>query len=562
MSASSEAGRAGTRTLLCWVAVSVVLCLALFGTGATFETDDDPAMEGLLSGRTYGRPFDAVFLGHNLSPLLMRCYAALPGVPWYGLFLETVTVVSTLLWTLLIASRIRKPVHTVAALAAFFAAHQYLLLRLNFMGTALSLFLAAAAWLVRLQVEDTPFRLRQGWVGLAMGLAYMIRPTLGHLVLFFGAPCLAVSLNRRAAARLAYVAAVAGVIALWTVTADRAWRASPANRAYAAFNGVRSAFIDRPHTCSQAALDAAGWSHTDYRAAMQSWFHDEQVFPVDRFRRFLAAAGRGRTWKRHLATARFFFLRPYHLLCLSLLLCCPAFLWLERACGDGVTRGIRPVVRVGVWGWLCLGVLLLMVHRFPPRAYVPIYSYMAVLSMWVPVPFVGAPPHRNPAGWARVPVAAAMAGLMVFVAAFRARAAGAVGERDARHERDFVAALPLFGEKTLFVPLSALWSDASRSVFASPAGRPRFSLLSSGWLLRSPAYYHRLRAFGYDTGHELLARASTDPRVVFVVNRGQEAKAVYIQRHLNQHVPGGEGVRFEEAARSPSGNFVFYRLRR
>jgi hypothetical protein len=561
MSVFSKAGTAGGRTL-CWVAVSIALCLALFGTGATFETDDDPAMEGLLSGRAYGCSFDAVFLGHNLSSLLMRCYGALPGVPWYGLFLETVTMISTVLWTLLIVRRLRNPLHTAAALAGFFAVHQYLLLRLNFMGTALSLFLAAAAWLAKLQVEGGPLRLRQGWIGLAMGLSYMIRPTLGQLVLFFGAPCLALSLNRRAAARLAYVAAVAGVIVIWTGQAERGWLETPANRLYAEFNAVRGAFVDRPHTCTREALHAAGWSHTDYRAAMQSWFYDEDLFSVARFQRFLLAAGRGEAMATRLRTACGHLLKPYHLLCLAVLLFCPAFLWLDRACGDGPSRPVPLLVPFGVWAWLLLGVLLLMAYRFPPRAYVPIYTYMAVLALWVPLPLFRASPPRTPPRWARVPAVAAMAGLMVFVAVFRAGAAREARERDLLHERDFASSvLSRFDEETLFVPLSPLWSDASRSVFAPPDGQ-RFSFLSSGWLLRSPAYYRLLGEFGYDSGHRLLERASTDPRVVFVVHRGEEDRAVHVQRHMNQHVPAGDGLRFEEVARSSEGIFVFYRLRR
>jgi len=562
MSASARAEKAGSRTL-CWVAVSVVACIALLGSGATFETDDDPAMEGLLSGRSYGRPFDAVFLGHNLSSLLMRCYSVLPGVPWYGLFLESVTVGSTILWTLLIVRRIRRPLHVAAALAGFFAAHQYLLLRLNFMGTALSLFLVSAAWLVRLQVEEAPLRWQQVGIGLAMGLAYMVRPTLGQLVLFFSVPCLAVSFNRRAAARLAYVAAVAGVFVVWTELAGSTWRRIPANRVYEEFNSARAAFVDRPHTCTQEALDAAGWSHTDYRAAMQSWFYDEKVFPAERFHRFLSTASRGGAWARRTATAGSFFFKPYHLLCLAVLLCCPAFLWLDGACREGApARGVHLLIRAGVWAWLCFGVLLLMAHRLPPRAYVPIYCYLAVLTTWLPVPLPGSFRRRCRIGWTRMPATVALAGIMLFAAMFRARAARAAFERDIQLERDFVAALPAFGEQTLFVPLSPLWSDASRSVFALPAARPRLPLLSSGWLLRSPAYHHRLREFGYDTGHGLLSRASTDPRVVFVVNRKQEEWAVHVERHLNQHVPEGEDVCLAEAGRSPSGMFLFYRLTR
>jgi len=542
-----------------WILLALVCTVALLGLGPVYDTDDDLGMISLLSGYFRGRSFDAVFLSHALSAALIRLYRAFPRLPWYGLLLETCNGLSAALWMGLIVACLRRTVDRLAAGAALLTGYGYLLLRLNFMAVALSLFFAGLTWLWKLQIERRPVRWFHALPGLAPALAHFIRPGLWILMVFFALPLLAVSCHRRNLRRLALAVLPAAALMIWTWNSHRAFWAAPAQRAYFAFNWARTSLHDVPHICTPAARDAAGWSEADYRMAMRQWLHDEQIFATDRIHRFLAHAAKARTLARYARTARLYLFSRYHLLCLVTLGCCLA------ALGPAALGRARPgpARRTVIWGWLLAGVFGLLVTRLPPRAFVPLYIHLGVLSAVLP-PFRVAP--RTPGPAARAVRGTALAVIVLGAATatgFWLRDARAgLQRREARYD-ELVSALGPLGEDLVPAGLGYLYESRYTPVFEPAARRHAVCLLPRGWMLRSPAYYHYLRSAGAGTGREMVRSLIGNPRAIWIVPREHRAGTDDLLAHLNEHYADGGVLRAEPDPRVPaSESYRFFRITR
>ncbi len=543
-----------------WWLAAMLLCAMLLGLRPVYETDDDPAMIGLLSGRAYGQAFDTVFLGRPVIRLLMTAYHQWPDTPWYGLLMQGFNLLSAGLWIGLILKRVRAPLHRVMALAGL-VAMQYPLLRLNFMGTALGLYLAALAWGIHWQAVRAPFRPWHAGAGLLMGIAFMIRPYLGHLMLFCAVPMALLSRGRPNFKRLAWMALAAAALAAWTVQ-DAARAETEADRAYWEFNSVRSAFFDKPHVVSPQALAAAGWSRRDYEAAWNMWLHDEQLFSPERLRDFLNQARLEPGLVDYARQAWTHLSRRHHLLMLLVLATVIGFLWFDgrRSIESDHAQPPRWVARVS-WLWLLAGWLALVAVRLPARAYVPLYLFLGVLTAILPPGRVR--PRLSPA--LRRGLRPAAGGVALALAAISVgqlwRTSVTAGRAERARQQDFVANVARLNGDEWIVPISPLYSDQYTPVFCPLAAPAPGRLISSGWVLRSPAYRHVLSSAGFAGGRDLLQRAIDHPGVVFVVRRDDPARIQLWRRHLQDHYADGRTLEILPDSRpDPKSAFLFFRV--
>lgn len=544
-----------------WGVLVAVCCLALLAFGPVYDTNDDPAMIELLSGSAGGKTLDVTYLGSPLSTALRRLYAAAPAAPWYGLFVESCNIFSAGLWAALIAACPARPALRLAATAGLLVGYGYLLLRVNFMAAAFSLFLAGTTWLWKLQLEQRALRWRQGWLGVALGLGYMLRPSLQLLLLFFLLPCLVVSLGRRNLLRLLLVGVPAGALILATVIGDHRRLEEPGAKALATFNKARSFLVDIPRDPTPAALAAAGWTRGDYDMAVRFGMYDEELYLVERVRAFLAQAGQAPWVDRYSRTARAYLLGRFHLLCLATLLCVT---WLMRAGGGGAGGANHPHVatRALVWVWVAAGVLVLVANRFPPRVFVPLYLYLGALAILVPPPLPRIALARSVSSTARTAALGVVASLLCFSLLFWLVDARAGRMRLETDSRELAAGAVAAGPDAILVPVGLILETQYTGVLAPATRTAAARTAPGGWVVATPALGDFLTKTGFVSGHAFMRGLVHDRRMVFVVRRARQGDALWLVERLNERYAPGEHLGIEPLSPAAAGpGFLFFRIR-
>jgi len=542
-----------------WGLLVAPCCVALLLLGPVYDTNDDPAIVELLSGAA-GKAFDAAYLGSPLSSALRGLYAAFPAVPWYGLLIASCNALSAGLWGSLIASCQLRPIPRLTATAGLLIGCSYLMLRVNFMAASFSLFLAATAWLWKLQTGRGEVHWRQAWLGVAMGLAHMIRPSLQWLLLFFALPCLGVSAGGRNARRLLLVGACAGALVLVTTDGERRRHAKPGAKALATFNRARSALVDIPRDPTPAALAAAGWSLGDYELAVRFGMYDEELYRAERVRAFLAAAKRAPWFERRARTARSYLLGRFHLVCLAALLC---VLWtLRKGGGDRGVAWPPCSVRALVWVWVAAGTIALVVTRFPPRAFVPLYLYLGALASLVPPPIPRAAPPRPATGIARAVALGVVTALLSFVLVFWVADARAGRARLEADLREAAVAAVAAGPDTILIPVGLALETQYTAALAPPA-RPALPLTPpGGWVVATPAFEDFLGKTGFASGQAFMLGLAGDRRMVFAVRRARQPDAQWLVERLADRYTPGRRLSIEPLGGLPDGpGLLFFRIR-
>lgn len=543
-----------------WGLLSAGCCLLLLALGPVYDTNDDPAIVELLAGAAGGKAFDAAYLGSPLSAALRNLYAAFPTVPWYGLVIESCNTVSAGLWAALIASCRMPIIPRLAATAGLLVGCSYLMLRVNFMAASFSLFLAATAWLWKLQIERREVHWRQAWLGVALGMGYMIRPSLKWILLFFALPCLAVSGGGRNGRRLLLVGICAGALVLVTAGGEYRRNAEPDAQARAAFNRARSFLVDIPRDPIPAALAAAGWSRGDYEMAVRFGMYDEELFRVERVRAFLAAAGQAPWFERRVRTARAYLQSRFHLLCLAVLL---GVIWLLWAQGgrSGESR-LPPAVRAIVWAWILAGTLALVVTRYPPRAFVPLYLYIGALASLVPPPFLRTAPAPPVSGRARIAGLGLVASLLCFVMVFWVADSRAGRSRLIADSRELEAGAGVAGPETILVPVGLILETQYTAALAPPARGVLTRTPPGGWVVATPAFADFLRRVGFSSGQAFMRGLIHDSRMVFVVRRSRQRDAEWLVECLNERYAPAKRLSIEPLGGPADGpEFLFFRIR-
>lgn len=542
-----------------WGLLAAAFCLALLALGPVYDTNDDPAIVELLRGAGGARGLGASFLGKPLNLALQRLYTALPSVPWYGLVIECCAIVSTSLWAGLLASCGPRPALRWGATAGLLVGCSYLVLRVNFMAAAFSLFLAAIAWLWKLQIGGDELRWRQAWIGVALGAGHLIRPSLQWLMLFFALPVLAVSFGGRNLRRLILIGLPAAALVLASAAGDPRRSPDPAVKALGDFDRARSLLVDIPRDPGEQALAAAGWSRGDYEVAVRFGVYDEQLYSAERIRAFLARAGWGLRLDRLARTSRTYLLGRFHLLCLAALLC---VLWLRWGAGGTFVRPPPPATRALTWAWLLAGTLALAVIRFPPRAFVPIYLYLGALAFLMPPRLPGARPARPAARAASAAALGALAVALGLVVSYWHVDARSGRARLAADAREFAAAAHGLGAGAILVPIGQLMDTQYAGALSPPDAAAPPNMPPAGWVAATPALGEFLKRNGFADGRAFMGALVNDPRVVFVVRRSLRPDAEWLIGRLAERYAPGRGLVVEPLATPAGGTrLLFFRIR-
>ncbi|TGE24674.1 hypothetical protein E5K00_05535 [Hymenobacter aquaticus] len=339
----------------------LLLLSASAGLGCYFETNDDLSIVLLLQGRTAAAPVTDLHLYfHGLAPLLAGLYQQFPAVPWYGLLLYGLLYLAGVL-VFAVLDRLlqtRLAGGPLTLLLSGFYGLAWLEHGLWFNYVRVPILLAGAALL--LAAQRAARRRYLLLAGLALALAWLIRPSAALLGVLAAAPG-AVWLAGRRGASL-----VGGAGLLLAVASLVLWLgSSPATATYRTLDVLKSNLNDyqlyqpRPRTpADRLGLQAVEhWVFGDARLVNAGLFQRAARFEPAAFLRDTVPAKMA-AWAGLLA-------RDYFALLVLL-----ALSWLL------VARSQRFAHRSGFWlGQLFFLGLLLglgLVLKLPPRLGMPL----------------------------------------------------------------------------------------------------------------------------------------------------------------------------------------------
>jgi hypothetical protein len=294
--------------------------------------------------------------------------------------------------------------------------------------------------------------------------------------------------------------------------------------------------------------------------AVRFGLYDQELYRVERVRAFLAATKQAPWLERRARTARRYLLGRFHLVCLAALLC---VLWLLRteSAGSGVSRP-RFAVRAIVWAWVGAGTLALVVTRFPPRAFVPLYLYIGALASLVPPPIPRAAPARPASGIARSVALGVVASLLCLVLFFWVADARGGRARLGADLREVEAAAVVAGPDAIFVPVGLALETQYTAALVTPQ-RPALPLTPpGGWVVATPAFADFLGKAGFASGQAFMQGLAGDRRMVFVVRRSRQSDATWLAEHLAERYAPGKRLSIEPLGGLGDGpGLLFFRIR-
>jgi hypothetical protein len=513
------------RPLAAACALSAVLWAAFFlWLEPYYATNDDPLIAMLPAGAGFAvAPDEHLVFTNVLVGLALRgLHSAVPGWPWYGLYLLAALVLAqTALLHAALRANPRWP--TVALFAAYFA-------------------VAAVPFANNLQFTVTAFVATQAGLLLAFGrpegrgrlaalcalglavLGALIRFEAFALALALAAPAALVALWRadRAVRRRAAGVMAAGLgLALGARAFDAAYYQRADDwAAYREFNRTLAQFVDferaneyTPQTAS--AFRAVGWSRNDHRLLLH-WFHpDREVFSTQNLRAVLAQvpSPASSAWDRlGEGLGRMLRNRPAR----PILLALPLAL---LACGTA--RQSRLAVLAGLAASAAVLAYLIVFRKAPPHVYLPVLAFPLALALVLPAARPSAVPARM-ALW----LAIVLAGAGGVRALALQRAESVEGQA-----REVTYARGLEPLRDAQERLVVMWSTFPYHVagpFSAPGTVLPAHFVALGWPQGTPAAALTLARFGHSDLIAALGDART--RLVAPAEAGAWVEQ-YAQRH-------------------------------
>jgi len=449
---------------------AALLLLAGGALGCYYETNDDVVITLLLRGVTAAAPVTDLHLYfHGLAALLATLYAHFPAVPWYGLLLYALLYAASVFVFAVLDRLLRERLAggaLVGALVLFFGV-AWLEHGLWFNYVRVPVLLAGGALLFGAQrAERLPALLL---ALLAIGLAWLIRPSAVLLGLLAAAPGVLWLARRRGLVLLAAVGLLLGTAQL-ALSLTR----TPAEAAYRRLDVLKSNLNDfhltrpRPRTDpDRLGLQAvAHWALGDSALVNESLFRRAAYFDAGAFAR---EQGPPKLAALLSQLARDYF--PLLLLQLAL--------YVEILRNPRRYEGRRRfwLVQAG-FGLLIFGLGIGL--KFPPRIGLPLLGLWVLSNLSYVLPGLRRPLRLTPLSAAALLLVGLLYGYKTGHRVAILRREQQQNDEQLRYLRraDTQPVLVVAGLETLF---------KSQSPFAEPAFAPHSVLSLTGWTTLDPS---------------------------------------------------------------------------
>jgi hypothetical protein len=362
-----------------------------------YDVNDDPTMDMMARGIGFTDEPSPFILFSNIcyGQLLSSLYSGWAGVPWFRL------LSLALQWFAGVAlafAVLRRGVSSVAValLAAYFLVFDVTFyIHPSFTITpALASAGAVALWLSETLERERP---HPGWaaaVALLLLWAGLVRRDSLLLVLLLGLPVVLVAAirfppptnggRRRLAARCGLAAGpllLAALLVQGLYLYDRhVYRVTPGWGEFHESHEMISAYNDFQQAAytseTREIFEEVGWSPVDFAMVRTWFFYDKERFSLEKMRAVLDAFPQrsSKGWRLDGADLELFRNDPYRNAMIATLIAVLLFVpWRDR-------RLAVAVVAICMLLAVC-GYLLLVLHRFPPRVYQPMFACLAAFLL-------------------------------------------------------------------------------------------------------------------------------------------------------------------------------------
>jgi hypothetical protein len=512
-----------------------------------FLTNDDMALASLVRGDYTGKPSSSLVVSPAMFGHILRvAHWLIPNLPWYGIALYTLEIISfTVIGIAAFTLQRRPPIaERIIVAAALVALAPWMILRVSF--TPTSLMLGISGILLFAVAAKVPGRLGVTYAvvaGVLLGSAVLIRTySFVALVVVF-APVLAIIALRAGLRRSAVFGVAVLVLVLLSVGTNRLEYSRSAEwRAFKQMNSARGWLHDTPRlydrNVSQSDLRKIGWTRNDLWLFGHFLYPDPEVYSDHSIRELSVLSPR----VRNVITTQHIFDVIVHdssdrpddrgpvLASLAII---GILLALRRS------RVAAAVTVVSLIWFVAVITLLLLYVRLPGRVLIPLETGAALFAAVLPAYLA---PARPPApaksrSWISVAVIAVVA-----LFAFGPVRNGIhsiwridrVNQVEVETSHVTLARLHAFDPRGIFVARGDRFGRSAEPLSTDlPYENP--NLIGLGWTTNSPLFKARLDRIGID---DVYTSLETNRHVYLVANRREaERIAEYYRQHRRRNVP-------------------------
>lgn len=570
---------------------TVLLLLVVVTLPIRFEVNDDMAAIDMLRGADGFRPHPAPpFISQCLAYVLFALYRLTPSVPWYGLvvYLAAFLGVSLLLGVALRATRGNRAALLVVLPVVGFVAWR-LFCFVTFSSATLLLALGVTLFLTEWVAQDGRDVRHPRLCGIALtacfALAYALRWGLAVCSVVFAAPALVNCAVQRRFPKLKYaLLALVAFIAIDRVLC-RMQTGTPLHRGYTEYNRLRAEFHDTVKgtyhgETTDNALKQVGWTAADYTLFRNCWMlYDERLFNTATLKSFLeknpppsgtGLIGRGwQRWKGSLTSS------AHYTAVVAVSLLALVLLRLDRL---RLAAARDRFIALPALALALLLVAYLMVYRFVPRVYLPVYLYIIGLSLFVLRAGRDAEPAPARRAWlstlrVMVVVMIATVGLRLSWKRWREEQKGLIYSR---REKDYInKCLDAVAKKwpnDILVMMNPCLATGVGCEKTNPLRehreQSRLRILPYGTSVNHPRYAAILKLLGASGGYDLLKSIADRTNIMFVLfvrsERASNETVALWESYYRRNIPTAGSVSFVPVADLRNADklgLVFFRLR-
>ncbi|MCK5598906.1 hypothetical protein KAI78_04740 [bacterium] len=512
-------------TVFIFVGTLIILAGTIFSP-QTFETNDDMLIIRMVSGRL-GPVASAKALFPNIlfSSSLGVLYKAAPGIPWYGLILNILTIFSLFV----IISSLTKLKNTKAVLAGLLTTGIFfyrIFFLLTFTKTALFM---QSAFFLYLMI-DIKHSTSLKWTGiipyLLLPLSFLIRSEfLPFFLLFFLPVIIWILVKGGKKKTVLLISSIA--LSFFLIAGNGIYYKRTLSLEFQKFQKARGylngTYIHEENENTEGALKKANWSKAEYELAKHFFFQGEKTFNAVAFESFNRENKTGifkyaqiKVLKEYIETTP---ISIHFTVALYVLL--SIFLFLFR-----MDRRFDPLVISVVW--VLLGIFVFSFIRLPERIWAPLIFYFVfhgVLCM-------DAVPVRKALG-----VTVIMLLSVFFLLNYFDIGRSNIVKAD--HFRRHLIEMrkmtkKLNGPIAPILPIHPAWQNYE---CASPMKEfkdyPEYETIPGGWNTYSPYYYRSLKCYSIDSSEELMEQAVQGKILIAATN---DAIGKTLLDHFNNYL--------------------------
>jgi hypothetical protein len=461
----------------------------------------------------HGFPID--YVGVLFTNLLHIAYTASPDVPWYGLSLYALHILSIFLW-LCMLWRVFHPRWLAATLSVIFLGfYLTFIIYLDYTSTSVMLCLASLTWAFLDIMEHRPGQLRFLGPGLVFMLGMLARPqaALGAIVYVAPLALLAALWRLRSselkteARRLALVALVFFAPAAVNLLGDTGYRhynMTPQQAGFDAFNKVRGRLQGLPREREFSVINDApllrsiNWSPDNARDFFNWRFLDERTFNTAALQTILDKMPPPQNPFKQIARGLVTRLSPGPNQ-LLLLCCLPFFLMaLRRRRWLGSTGLLLPFYGIFI------GTLMSVYVAFRERTEMPFMVGFGLACLILGGALAETERQEADDHHTLLMVAACTFGFVgIYLSLTALKSDHAATSRRAYMTGNMVQALnqDFAGSVVMLEPDGGLQLENLSPLEVTPL---RFDAIGLGWNTFSPRFYQEIAPLGIDHGYQLL----------------------------------------------------------